>query len=193
MTDSLGRLIKLLRIFPGVGEKSAKRMAFFLLKLDHKMIDDFSQAFISLKDMKKCPVCGMYTDEDLCHFCTSELRDDRSICVVEDFQDVEAIEQTGIYNGRYHILGGHVSPVEGVFFSDLNIDSLFDRLEGVEEIIIATNPTLEGEATSTYIAEHLRDRGVKVTRLATGLPAGGDLSVLSSTTVRNSLQNRTSN
>ncbi len=190
MIEALDNLIRLLKIFPGIGEKSARRMAYFLMRLSPEKIDDFSSAFYALRDISKCPVCGMYTDKDLCRFCSSDVRDESVICVVEDILDVEAIEQTGIFNGKYHILGGHVSPVEGVFINDLNISSLFKRLDGVKEIIIAVNPTLEGEATAAYLTEHLKSFDVTISRLATGLPAGGDLSVLNPNTVRNSLQNR---
>lgn len=191
MIPALEELIEFLRIFPGIGEKSARRMAFYLLKLPPDKLDSFADSVRSVKSISKCPRCGMFTQDDLCEYCRSSHRDQSTICVVEEVQDVQAIEQTGIYQGLYHILGGHISPVDGIFLPDLNITSLFDRLEGsVTEVIVATNPTLEGEATANYLVEQLRSFPVKITRLATGLPIGGDLSILSPITVRNSLQNR---
>lgn len=166
-------------------------MAFYLLKLPPDKLDSFADSVRSVKSISKCPRCGMFTQDDLCEYCRSSHRDQSTICVVEEVQDVQAIEQTGIYQGLYHILGGHISPVDGIFLPDLNITSLFDRLQGsVTEVIVATNPTLEGEATANYLVEQLRSFPVKITRLATGLPIGGDLSILSPITVRNSLQNR---
>ncbi|HOO59062.1 MAG TPA: recombination mediator RecR [Candidatus Mcinerneyibacteriales bacterium] len=191
MIPALEELIEFLRLFPGIGEKSARRMAFYLLKLSPDKLDTFAESVLAVKSITKCPRCGMFTQEDLCEYCRSSHRERSTICVVEEVQDVQAIEQTGIYKGLYHILGGHISPVDGIFLPDLNISSLFERIDAsVREIIIATNPTLEGEATANYLIEQLRSFPVKITRLATGLPIGGDLSILSPITVRNSLQNR---
>lgn len=190
MIDKIDNLIKLFKLFPGVGEKSAKRMAYFLLNQDESVIDNFSEVIKDLKNINKCSICGIYTENEICTFCESRVRDNSKICVVEEFNDVEAIESTGVYGGLYHILGGHVSPVEGVFLEDLNIKSLFDRMDGVDEIILATNPNLEGQATANYLSDELKKYDVKITRLATGLPMGGDLSILNTTTIKNSLQNR---
>ncbi|HPE20562.1 MAG TPA: recombination mediator RecR [Candidatus Mcinerneyibacteriales bacterium] len=191
MITALEELIEFLRLFPGIGEKSARRMAFYLLKLSPDKLDTFAESVLAVKSITKCPRCGMFTQEDLCEYCRSSHRERSTICVVEEVQDVQAIEQTGIYKGLYHILGGHISPVDGIFLPDLNISSLFERIDAsVREVIVATNPTLEGEATANYLIEQLRSFPVKITRLATGLPIGGDLSILSPITVRNSLQNR---
>ena len=191
MIPALEELIEFLRIFPGIGEKSARRMAFYLLKLPPEKLDKFASSVLAVKSISKCPRCGMFTQDELCEYCRSTHREPSTICVVEEVRDVEAIEQTGIFKGLYHILGGHISPVDGIFLPDLNINSLFKRIDDhVQEIIIATNPTLEGEATANYLIEQLRNYPVKISRLATGLPIGGDLSILSSITVRNSLQNR---
>ena len=193
MIKSIENLIDLFKIFPGVGEKSAKRMAYFLLNGDNERIDRFITAFSKIKSIGKCPICGMYIDEtEKCKFCDSPVREHSRICVVEDFFALDAIESASIYNGLYHILGGHISPAEGIFVKDLNIDSLLSRItDSIEEIIIATNPTLEGDATANYIIELLKKYPhLKITKLATGLPSGGELSILSPTTIKSSFRNR---
>jgi len=194
LINKIEKLINLLKMFPGVGDKSARRMAYNLLNRGENKIDQFSKTVADLKNIKKCNVCGVFSEDDLCKYCSSSLRNRDVICVVEEFYDVEAIENTGVYNGLYHILGGHVSPVDGVFLKDLNIDSLIERIdESINEVIIATNPNLEGEATANYLRDLLDGYDIKISKLATGLPMGGDLSILNSTTIKNSLKNRSNN
>jgi recombination protein RecR len=193
MIRSIENLVDLFKIFPGIGEKSAKRMAYFLLNGDNERIDRFISAFSHIKNIEKCKICGMYIEENKkCKFCDSQVRDHTRICIVEDFFALDAIESASIYNGLYHILGGHISPAEGIFVKDLNINSLLSRItKNIEEIIIATNPTLEGDATANYIVELLKKYDhLKITRLATGLPSGGEISILSPTTIKSSFRNR---
>jgi len=191
MIDKIKKLVNQLKMFPGVGDKSAKRMVYFLLNQGPEKINKLSEEIKDLNNIKKCKTCGVFTEDELCKYCSSDIRNDNIICVVEVFNDVQAIEDTGVYNGVYHILGGHISPVDGIFLDDLNIDSLFDRIdEDTEEIIIATNPNLEGEATANYLVEQLSSYDLKITKLATGLPMGGDLSILNQNTIKNSLKNR---
>lgn len=192
MIRSVETLVQLLKTFPGVGEKSARRMAYFLLKQDREQLKKFSDAFEGLSTIHECPECGRFTDNDRCDVCSSASRDRKKICVVEDFYDAEAIESTVIFNGLYHVLGGRISPSEGVFAKDLSIDSLLRRIndEAIEEVIIATNPTLEGEATAHYLSEQLKHKNIQVSRLAIGLPIGGELGIVNPMTIKNSFQNR---
>src|SRR6056297_3642631 len=137
MIDKIKKLVNQLKMFPGVGDKSAKRMVYFLLNQGPEKINKLSEEIKDLNNIKKCKTCGVFTEDELCKYCSSDIRNDNIICVVEVFNDVQAIEDTGVYNGVYHILGGHISPVDGIFLDDLNIDSLFDRIdEDTEEIII---------------------------------------------------------
>ncbi len=192
MIQSVETVIGLLKTFPGIGEKSARRMAYHLLKQDHGQLDRFAQAFQMLSIIHPCPTCGRFTDNERCDICTSSAREHTKLCIVEDFYDAEAIEATAIFNGIYHILGGRISPSEGIFAKDLSIDKLLRRIsdENISEVIIATNPTLEGEATAHYLTEQLRPKHIAVSRLAIGLPIGGELGVLNPMTIKNSFQNR---
>lgn len=192
MIRSVETIVQLLKKFPGVGEKSARRMAYFLLKQDQEQLKQFSEAFEGLSCIHSCPECGRFTDSDKCDVCSSASRDRKKICIVEDFYDAEAIESTVIFNGLYHVLGGRISPSEGVFAKDLNIDTLLHRIDinAIEEVIIATNPTLEGEATAHYLSEQLKHKNVHVSRLAIGLPIGGELGIVNPMTIKNSFQNR---
>ena len=171
LIDELGRL-------PGIGPKSAQRIAFHLLQSDDADVRRLAEALLVLKERARfCAVCGHVTDEEVCRICRDPRRDPASICVVEESKDVIAIERTGEYRGRYHVLGGAISPIDGVGPDDLRIRELLQRLASgdVTEVILATDPNLEGEATATYLARTLAPLGLAVTRLASGLPVGGDL------------------
>jgi recombination protein RecR len=171
LIDELGRL-------PGVGPKGAQRIAFHLLASDPTDVDRLSAALIRVRnEVRFCVICGNVAEEDECRICRDPRRDLSIICVVEEPKDVVAVERTREFRGRYHILGGAISPIDGVGPDDLRIRELMIRLQDgvVTELILATDPNLEGEATATYLARLLRPMGLSVTRLASGLPVGGDL------------------
>ncbi|WP_274953193.1 recombination mediator RecR [Angelakisella massiliensis] len=189
-------LIKLIEQFarlPGVGRKTAQRFAFYILDLPEEKARQFAEAIVDARTkMKKCTVCGNLTDQELCPICAASGRDHSVICVVEDPRDVLAFERTREYNGVYHVLHGLISPMEGVGPEQLTIKELLARVNkgGVEEVIMATNPTVEGEATAMYIARLLKPLGVKTSRLAYGIPVGGNLEYADEVTLYRALQGR---
>jgi recombination protein RecR len=171
LIDELGRL-------PGIGPKSAQRLAFHILQAEPADVRRLAEVLVSVKERARfCTVCGHVTEEEECRICRDPRRDPQSLCVVEESRDVIAIERTAEYRGRYHVLGGAISPIDGVGPDDLRIRELMQRLADgqITEVIIATDPNLEGEATATYLARMLAPLGLEVTRLASGLPVGGDL------------------
>ncbi len=186
LIDELGRL-------PGVGPKSAQRLAFHLLAADE---DEVGRLVTALTEVKRrvrfCTVCGNVAQEEQCRICRDPRRDATALCVVEEPKDVVAIERTREYRGRYHVLGGAISPIEGVGPDDLRVRELLTRLASgeVTEVIIATDPNLEGEATATYLARMLRPMGLRVTRLASGLPVGGDLEYADEVTLGRAFEGR---
>jgi len=187
------RLINEFARLPGIGPKSAARLTFYLLRMADEQALDLSAA---LQDMKErtifCSNCFHITEADPCILCTDPARDDRLLCVVEEPLDVLAIERSQAYNGRYHVLHGAISPVEGIGPEDLRINELVSRVQhsSFQEIILATNPTLEGESTALYIQRRLADSGVRLTRLARGLPVGGDLEYTDEITLGRALEGR---
>jgi recombination protein RecR len=186
LIDELGRL-------PGVGPKSAQRIAFHLLQADPIDVKRLVSALVEVKDkVRFCSICGNVAQEEQCRICRDERRDRALICVVEEPKDVVAIERTREFRGRYHVLGGAISPIEGIGPDDLRIRELLARLasDEVTEIILATDPNLEGEATATYLARLLRPMGVRVTRLASGLPVGGDLEYADEVTLGRAFEGR---
>lgn len=189
----VSNLIDELAKMPGIGPKSAQRLAFYLLKVDEEEARRLAEAIVNLKDkVRFCPTCFNVTDEPQCEFCRDAGRDDSIICVVEEPRDIVAMEKTGEFHGRYHVLGGAISPIDGIGPEDLRIKELLKRLEDerVQEIIIATNPNIEGEATAMYLAKLIRPLGVRVTRLASGLPVGGDLEYADEVTLGSALKGR---
>ncbi len=189
----LMRLIEELSSLPGIGGKSAQRLAFHILSMEEEDVDALAESIRSAKkSMRYCSVCGNLTDTDPCSICADETRDRKSLCVVETPRDVAAMERIREYRGRYHVLHGCISPVDGIGPGDINIHSLLKRLqtEDVEEVIMATNPTIEGEATAMYIARLLKPAGLKVSRIAHGLPVGADLEYADEVTLSKSLENR---
>lgn len=171
LIDELGRL-------PGVGPKSAQRIAFHIVQTQNFDVSRLANVLLQVRDrVKFCQVCGNVAEAELCQLCGDPDRDPSLICVVEEPKDVAAIERTGEFNGRYHVLGGAISPIDGIGPDQLNIRSLMPRLESgeVAEVIIATDPNLEGDATASYLSRLLVSMGVKTSRLASGLPVGGDL------------------
>ncbi|WP_432510436.1 recombination mediator RecR [Kineococcus sp. SYSU DK001] len=188
LIDELGRL-------PGVGPKSAQRIAFHLLAADAADVRRLAQVLTEVKSrVRFCAVCGNVAQEELCRVCRDPRRDPSVICVVEESKDVVAIEKTREFRGRYHVLGGAISPMEGVGPDDLRMRELLSRLSDgqVTETIIATDPNLEGEATATYLARLLKPMGLKVTRLASGLPVGGDLEYADEVTLGRAFAGRRS-
>ena len=189
----LAKLINELSKLPGIGTKSAQRLAFHILSLDDREAEQLADAITTAKrEMKYCSVCGNLTDEDPCAICSDPARKDDVICVVESPRDVMAMERIKEFNGLYHVLHGVISPMEGIGPEDINLKSLVQRLQqgDVKELIIATNPNIEGEATAMYIARLIKPAGIKVTRIAHGIPVGGDLEYADEVTLLKSLEGR---
>ncbi len=190
---SLKGLLQELEKLPSIGPKSALRIAMFLLNQPKEAIDRLIQALQRVRDqLKFCKRCFNYAENDLCSICQDESRDDSLVCVVEDPMDIAVIENAGTYQGRYHVLHGVISPIEGVGPEDLHINELIERLrvEPIKEVILALSPTTEGEATSTYIARLIKPFGVKITQLAMGLPVGGSLDYADQLTIMRALEGR---
>lgn len=182
---SLKELVRSLCLFPGIGEKSALRMALFILKMEEETVEEVAHSIVKAKkEVCYCLRCGNFSSGDLCEICS---REDRSgvICVVEEPPDIIPVEKCGEFDGRYHVLGGALSPIDGVMPENLKIDALLARVEeeGVQEVILATNLNVEGEATASYISSLLKPLGVKVTRIAYGMPIGADLEYADELTV----------
>jgi recombination protein RecR len=191
--NPLSRLIGELTKLPGIGRKTAERLAFFLLKEDERLARDLAEALLDMrKNMRFCPRCFNMTDGDLCEICANPRRNRALICVVEEPKDIWAIEKSGSYDGVYHVLMGALSPLDGVGPENLRIRELLKRIgEGkVEELIVATDPNVEGDATALYIARLVKPLGVPVTRIASGLPVGGDLEYADSVTLSKALSGR---
>ena len=189
----LARLVEQLERLPGIGHKSAQRLAYYLLNIGDAAARDFVGAITEARDkIHECSVCHNLTDQELCPICRADNRDKGVICVVEDPRDVMAFERTREYTGTYHVLHGTISPMDGVGPDQLRIKHLLTRIasEDVQEVIMATNPTVEGEATAMYISKLLKPFDVKVTRLAYGIPVGGDLEYADEITLRRSLEGR---
>ncbi|MFC1821201.1 recombination mediator RecR [Thermodesulfobacteriota bacterium] len=190
----LAKLIDQLSRLPGIGQKSAARVALFILKSPKDLAVNLARSIIEVKEkIKLCSICANLTDDDPCNICSDENRANGIICIVESPGDQLAIEESGIFKGRYHILHGVLTPLDGIGPEDLKISELLLRIEKEEfrEIILATNPSTEGEATSSYIAKLLSAKGLKVTRIAFGVPMGGDLKYMDALTLQHSLKSRT--
>jgi len=188
LIDELGRL-------PGVGPKSAQRIAFYIIQSDRVDVTRLAEVLKTVKErVKFCSICGNISEEELCKICRDPRRDKTSICVVEESKDVLAIEKTREFKGSYHVLGGAISPIDGVGPENLRIKELMTRLAEttISEVIIATDPNLEGEATATYLTRLIKPLGVKVSRLASGLPVGGDLEYADEITLGRAFEGRRS-
>lgn len=190
----LNRLIGELSKLPGIGGKTAQRLAFYILSLEDQEVEKLTGAITEAKaKMRYCSICGNLTDEDPCRICTDHSRDKSVICVVESPKDVAAMEKIREYKGLYHVLHGAISPMEGIGPEDINLKSLIKRLQGnddVKEIILATNPNIEGEATAMYMARLINPSGIKVTRIAHGIPVGGDLEYTDEITLLKAMEGR---
>ena len=193
LPEPLARLVEQLQRLPGVGAKSAQRLAFHILKTPREDAERLCDAIRDVKDrVTYCTVCNNITDSDPCAFCTSAVRDQRVICVVEEPQNVSVIEKTREFRGMYHVLMGALSPLQGIGPDDLRIQGLLSRIASgsVAEVILATNPTVEGEATALYLARLLKPLGVRVTRIAMGIPVGSDLEYADEVTMTRAMENR---
>jgi recombination protein RecR len=192
LPETLNRLIEEFQRLPGIGPKGAQRLAFHILKTPREQIDRLADALREVKErVTYCSVCNNITDADPCVYCSNDSRDATIICVVEEPQNVSAIEKTREFKGLYHVLMGAISPLQGIGPDELKIKGLLARVNaGVSEIILATNPNVEGEATAIYLARLLKPLGVKVTRIAMGVPVGSDLDYADEVTMHRSLEGR---
>jgi len=190
---SLSRLIEQFERLPGIGHKTAQRLAFHILSLPLAEANQFAESILEAKrKIRFCPVCQNLTDKDLCSVCSGEGRDNTVICVVEDPQDIMAFERTREFRGLYHVLHGTISPLDGIGPDQLKIKELMTRLSStkITEVIMATNPTVEGEATASYLSRLIKPMGIKVSRLAYGMPVGGDLEYADEITLARALEGR---
>ena len=191
LPESLIKLIDLLSDFPGIGKKTAERMAFFILKKKTVWATELSNILVKVKEnIHEWPICNNISETSPCMICVDESRDDKVICLVEDTIDLITFEKTGFYKGKYHVLGGLLSPLDGVGPENLNINSLSNRIDSINELIIATNPSSEGETTALYISELYKDKDIKISRLARGIPVGGDLEYTDEATLISAIEGR---
>ena len=188
----ISRLIEALNGLPGIGVKSAQRLAFHIVGMPKEQVTNLAEALVSAREnVHYCRECCTLTDEELCPICRSEKRNHRQIMVVENSRDLAAYEKTGRYDGVYHVLQGAISPMLGIGPSDIHLKELMQRLQGdVEEVIIATNPSLEGETTATYISKLVKPTGIRVTRIASGVPVGVDIENIDEVTLERALMGR---
>ena len=186
-------LIECYKKLPGIGEKNAERLAFATLELDDEIIEVFSNSIKNIKSKtKNCLICNNLSEEDQCTICSDESRNEKIICVVENTKNLVIFEKTGAFNGVYHVLGGLISPLDGINPEDINLEKLFKRVEEepIEEIILALKPSVEGETTALYIQKKLQNKNVKVTKIAYGVPLGTDMEYIDAMTLEIALSNR---
>lgn len=188
----INKLIEELGSLPGIGQKTAQRLAFHIINMPKERVESLSQSMINAKtNVRYCKECFTLTDHEICPICASTQRDHKVIMVVENTRDLTAYEKTGKYNGVYHVLHGAISPMLGIGPNDIRLSELIQRLQGdVEEVIIATNSSLEGETTAMYISKLIKPAGIKVTRIASGVPVGGDLEYIDEVTLLRALEGR---
>ena len=193
--ESIEKLTTQLSRLPGIGRKTAQRLAYYLLGVPREQAQELAQAILQAREQVHCcPLCGTYTDKEKCELCTDPGRSDEVLCVVAEPRDVIAMEKTREFRGRYHVLFGVLSPMEGIGPGDIRINELLEKCKGgkVKEVILATNPDVEGEATASYIARLLKPLGVKATRIAHGIPIGGNLEYTDEVTLAKALEGRRS-
>ncbi len=190
--NGIRNVIDCLKNLPGIGEKSAERMAFSILNFDKEKLDTFAGAILSLKDIKRCPICNNITDMDICNICSDTSRDDKTIFVVEKPKDIVLFEKMGNYKGKYHVLGGLISPLDGVNPEDINIDNLVKRVKenGVTEVIVVLKPSIEGETTMQYIKKVLSKYDVRVSKIPIGIPMGTEIEYIDSMTLEMAFEDR---
>ena len=193
VAEPVSRLIEQFKKLPGIGSKSAQRLAFFVLKMETADANQLAETILEVKrSIRRCSTCNNLTDIDPCHFCTHPSRSDKLLCIVEESNNILPVEKTHTFNGRYHVLMGAISPLKGIRPDDLGVPSLIERLKSgtVEEVIVATNPNVEGETTALYLSRLIKPLGIRVTRLALGLPVGGDLEYADEVTMAKALEGR---
>jgi recombination protein RecR len=191
--EPISKLIDSFMKLPGIGPKTAVRLAFFVLNMKEEDVLEFGKSLVNAKrNLTHCSICGHITDRDPCQICEDQTRNKSIVCVVQDPKDVIAMEKMRDYDGYYHVLHGAISPMDGIGPEDINISSLLKRLQDdtVQEVILATNPNIEGEATAMYISRLLKPTGIKITRIAHGLPVGGDLEYADEVTLSKALEGR---
>lgn len=192
-TKSLEILTEEFNKLPSIGKKTAQRLAFAVLEMEKEEVEFFAKALLEVKEkVKKCRVCGNFSEEDLCSICSDDNRDHKTICVVEDSKDITALERAKSYKGIYHVLHGKIAPLSGKTLDQLNIQNLVERVgnNGVKEVIMALNPDLEGETTSMYLTKLLKNFDVKISRIASGIPMGGNLEYADMATIIKSMEGR---
>jgi recombination protein RecR len=193
IAEPVNRLIEQFKKLPGLGTKSAQRLAFFVLKMDAAGATELAETILEVKrSIRRCSVCNNLTDVDPCQFCTAPARSDKVLCIVEESNNILAVEKTHTFSGRYHVLMGSLSPLRGITPDQLSINSLLHRLQSqvIEEVILATNPNAEGETTALYLSRLIKPLGIRVTRLALGLPVGGDLEYADEVTMAKAIEGR---
>ena len=191
--DSIKNLVESFKYLPGIGEKTAERLAFSILELEDEQIKMFSESVKEVKEkVHKCKECNTLTDDELCFVCNDHTRDSKILCVVEDTKSVFLFEKLGMFHGKYHVLDGLISPLDGINPEDIGLSKLLDRIkkEKFEEIIFAFKPSIEGETTSLYIKRVLDDMNIRITRLASGVPIGADMEYIDSLTLQRALKDR---
>ena len=191
--ESIKSFIESFKYLPGIGEKTAERLAFSILELEDEQIELFSSSLVDVKDkVHKCQTCNTLTENDFCYICSDSTRNSKVLCVVEDTKSVFLFEKLGMFNGKYHVLEGLISPLDGVNPEDIGIDKLLDRIqkEKYEEIIFAFKPSIEGETTALYVKKILDGINIKITRLASGVPIGADMEYVDSLTLERALNDR---
>jgi recombination protein RecR len=191
--DSIKSLIESFKYLPGIGEKTAERLAFSVLELEEEQIEMFSSSILEVSEkIHKCPICNTLTDLEKCYICSDSTREEDILCVVEDSKSVFLFEKLGMFHGKYHVLDGVISPLEGVNPEDIGLSKLLDRIENekFKEIIFAFKPSIEGETTALYIKKILDGMNIKITRLASGVPIGADMEYVDSLTLERALKDR---
>lgn len=192
--NSIKTLIECFKKLPGIGEKTAERLALASMKLDKEIIEEFSKSLIEVKSkIKKCVICNNLTEKEKCDICLNEKRNNGILCIIEDAKNIISLEKTGKYLGKYHVLDGLMSPLDGIGPDELNINLLRNRIEreNINEIIFALKPSIEGETTILYISKMLNDSNIKITRIAQGIPVGADMEYIDSLTLETAINNRT--
>lgn len=191
--ESLNKLIEEFQKLPTIGRKSAERLAMSIIDKDYDSVKEFSQSLIEVKEkIKHCKICGNLTEDDVCGICKDISRDETTICLVEDVRNLIAIEKSHVYHGKYHVLGGLISPSDNIGVENLSVDKLLDRVEkeNIKEIILAISSTIEGETTSLFLASLLEDKNVKVSRIASGIPVGSNIEYYDQLTLERALEDR---
>ena len=192
LPESLNRLVDGLSDFPGIGKKTAERMAFYLLKSNDGWAQNLAKAIMDVKEqIHECPICHNISDTSPCSICSDAKRDPSLLCVVEDTTDLVVFEKTNHFRGKYHVLGGVLSPLDGIGPDDLNLEKLYSRVEPGTEIVLATNPSIEGDTTALYLAKVLTKKKVKITRLARGIPVGSEIEYMDEITLIRAMEGRT--